>query len=149
MTTPRRRAVVTGASSGIGAACARHLASAGFHVIAAARRADRLAALAAEIDGTAVVCDVTDATQVAALAEGAGPRLDVLVNNAGAAFGLDRIVDADPGDWRGRYELNVIGTLRVTQALVPALIASGDGVVVTMGSTAGHGTYEGGGGYTA
>jgi NADP-dependent 3-hydroxy acid dehydrogenase YdfG len=149
MTTPRKRAVVTGASSGIGAACARQLAAAGFHVFAAARRADRLAALSDAIDGTAVVCDVTDADQVAQLAEVVGPRLEVLVNNAGAAYGLDRIIDADPQDWQAMYDLNVVGTLRVTQALLPALIASGDGIVVTMGSTAGHGTYEGGGGYTA
>ncbi len=149
MADSRPLAVVTGASSGIGAACARHLAEAGFQVLVAARRVDRLEALAAEIDGTAIACDVTDAGQVADLATAVGDALAVLVNNAGAAFGLDRIADAVPADWRAMYELNVIGTLRVTQALLPALIASGDGVIVNMGSTAGHGTYEGGGGYTA
>jgi NADP-dependent 3-hydroxy acid dehydrogenase YdfG len=149
MDAARRPAIVTGASSGIGAACARHLAAAGFHVIAAARRVDRIEALAAEIEGSAVVCDVTDDDQVRALADQVGDTLAVLVNNAGAALGLDRIVDADPDDWRAMYELNVIGTLRVTKALLPALIAGGDGVIVNMGSTAGHGTYEGGGGYTA
>jgi NADP-dependent 3-hydroxy acid dehydrogenase YdfG len=149
MTTTRRRALVTGASSGIGAACARHLAAAGFEVIASARRLDRLTALTHEIGGIPVRCDITEASDVADLVAAVGPTLHVLVNNAGAAFGLDRIVDADPADWQAMYELNVIGTLRVTQALIPALMASGDGVVVTMGSTAGHGTYEGGGGYTA
>jgi NADP-dependent 3-hydroxy acid dehydrogenase YdfG len=149
MDSARRLAVVTGASSGIGAACARHLAAANFHVVAAARRADRLESLAREIGGTAVVCDVSDADQVARLASRVGDSLSVLVNNAGAAFGLDPIADADPNQWRAMYEVNVLGTLLVTQALLPALIASGDGVVVNMGSTAGHTTYEGGGGYTA
>ena len=78
---------MTGASSGIGAATARHLAAAGFHVFCAARRADRIEALAAEIGGTAVACDVTDEDSVAALAAAVGDRLDVLVNNAGGAFG--------------------------------------------------------------
>lgn len=149
MADTRSRAVVTGASSGIGAASARRLATAGFHVICAARRVDRLQDLAREIDGTAVACDVTDADQVRRLADQVGERLAVLVNNAGAAFGLDPIAKADPEDWRAMYDLNVIGTLRVTQALLPALIASGDGLVINMGSTAGHGVYEGGGGYTA
>jgi NADP-dependent 3-hydroxy acid dehydrogenase YdfG len=149
MAETRRRAVVTGASSGIGAACARHLAAAGFHVICAARRIDRLQKLAGEIDATAVACDVTDADQVRRLADQVGDRLAVLVNNAGAALGLDPIAEADPADWLAMYELNVLGTLRVTQALLPALIGSGDGLVINMGSTAGHGVYEGGGGYTA
>jgi NADP-dependent 3-hydroxy acid dehydrogenase YdfG len=149
MDAPRRRAVVTGASSGIGEACARRLAAAGFEVFVAARRIDRLRKIAEAIDGVAVSCDVTDRADVRRLAEHVGEELAVLVNNAGAALGLDRIPDARPDDWRAMYELNVIGTLQVTQALLPALVASGDGVVVNMGSTAGHGTYEGGGGYTA
>ncbi len=89
-TSEPRLAVVTGASSGIGAATARHLAAAGFHVVCAARRTDRVEALAAEIGGTAVRCDVTSPTDVAALAEQVGDRLDVLVNNAGGAFGARR-----------------------------------------------------------
>jgi NADP-dependent 3-hydroxy acid dehydrogenase YdfG len=149
MADSRPRAVVTGSSSGIGAASARRLADAGFHVFCAARRVDRLQALASEIDGTAVGCDVTDNDQVSGLAEAVGGTLAVLVNNAGAALGLDHIIDAEPADWRTMYELNVLGTLRVTQALLPALVASGDAVIINMGSTAGHGTYEGGGGYTA
>ena len=149
MSDSRRVAVVTGASSGIGEASARHLAGAGFRVICAARRLDRLEALADATGGTAIACDVTDADQVRRLAELVGDRLPVLVNNAGAAFGLDPIAAADPEDWRAMFELNVLGTLRVTQALLPALISSGDGLVINMGSTAGHGVYEGGGGYTA
>ena len=142
-----RNAVVTGASSGIGAACARHLAAAGFHVVCAARRADRITAIADEIGGTAVVCDVRDLDQVRRLADHVGGSLNVLVNNAGGAFGFDTVAEADPEHWRAMYDLNVIGTLNVTKALLPALIASGDAVVVNMGSTAGHGAYEHGGGY--
>lgn len=145
----RRTAVVTGASSGIGAATARALAGAGFRVVCAARRADRVEALAAEIDGTAVACDVTDADQVAALAAAAGPVVHVLVNNAGGAFGSDPVERADAGQWRAMYEVNVIGLMQVTQALLPALRASGDGVIVNIGSTAGRIAYEGGAGYTA
>jgi len=147
MTT--RTAVVTGASSGIGAATARRLAAEGFHVYCAARREDRVAALAKEIDGTAVRCDVTSADDVTALSALVGERLDVLVNNAGGAFGADPVAAAKAEDWRAMYEVNVIGLMRVTQALLPALIASGAGVIVNVGSTAGRIAYEGGGGYTA
>jgi NADP-dependent 3-hydroxy acid dehydrogenase YdfG len=140
-------AVVTGASSGIGAASARRLAAAGYHVVAGARRKDRLDALVAEIGGTAIELDVTDADSVRAMAE-AVPRCNVLVNNAGGAKGLEPIAQANVADWQWMYEVNVIGTLRVTQALLPALEASGAGHVVVMSSTAGHIVYEGGGGYT-
>jgi NADP-dependent 3-hydroxy acid dehydrogenase YdfG len=145
----RRTALVTGASSGIGAATARTLAAHGFRVVCAARRADRVEALAAEIDGLAVTCDVTDRDSVAALAAAAGPEVHVLVNNAGGAFGSDPVASADPAEWRAMYDVNVLGTLQVTQALLPALRASGDAVIVNVGSTAGRVAYEGGGGYTA
>ncbi len=144
-----RTAVVTGASSGIGAATARALAEAGFHVWCAARRNGRIEPLAAEIGGSAVACDVTDPTSVAALAEAVGEPLHVLVNNAGGAFGADPVATADPEQWRAMYDVNVLGTLHVTQALLPALRASGDGLIVNVGSTAGRVAYEGGGGYTA
>jgi NADP-dependent 3-hydroxy acid dehydrogenase YdfG len=144
-----RTAVVTGASSGIGAATARALAAAGFHVLCAARRAERVEALAAEIGGTPVVCDVTDADSVAALAERVGDRLDVLVNNAGGAFGSAPVAEADTEQWRAMYDVNVIGLVQVTRALLPALLASGDGVICNVGSTAGRVAYQGGGGYTA
>jgi NADP-dependent 3-hydroxy acid dehydrogenase YdfG len=142
-------AVVTGASSGIGAATARRLASEGYHVFCAARRADRVESLAAEIGGTAVRCDVTDADQVAVLAGTVGGVLDVLVNNAGGAVGAEPVAEANAADWRAMYEVNVIGLLQVTQALLPALVASGAGVIVNVGSTAGRIAYEGGAGYTA
>lgn len=145
----RKTAVVTGASSGIGAATARRLAAEGYHVVCAARRTDRVRSLAEEIGGTAVSCDVTSTDDVAALARQVGPMLDVLVNNAGGAIGSDPVAEADPDDWRAMYEVNVIGLLNVTKALLPALIASGDGVLVNVGSTAGRIAYEGGAGYTA
>ena len=147
--TPRPVAVVTGASSGIGAATARLLAAEGFRVVCAARRAERVEALAREIDGVAVRCDVSDAQDVARLAQAAGDEVVVLVNNAGGALGLESVADADVAKWRRMYESNVIGTLQVTKALLPALEATGDGIVVNVGSIAGLVAYEGGGGYTA
>jgi NADP-dependent 3-hydroxy acid dehydrogenase YdfG len=144
-----RRAVVTGASSGIGAATARALAREGYAVVCAARRGDRIEALAAEIGGRAVTCDVTDPASVGALAETVDGPLHVLVNNAGGAIGSDPVESADPQHWRAMYDVNVIGVLQVTQALLPALRASGDGLIVNVGSTAGRIAYEGGGGYTA
>jgi NADP-dependent 3-hydroxy acid dehydrogenase YdfG len=144
-----RTAVVTGASSGIGAATARALAAAGFHVVCAARRQDRIEALATEIGGTAVGCDVTSPDAVQGLAATVGETLHVLVNNAGGALGSEPVETADPEQWRTMYDVNVLGLLHVTQALLPALRASGDGVIVNVGSTAGRAAYEGGGGYTA
>ncbi len=146
---PSRTAVVTGASSGIGAATARHLAAEGFHVICAARRVERIEALASEIGGTAIACDITSPDDVSALAARVGERLDVLVNNAGGAFGATPVSEASAEDWRAMYEVNVIGLVQVTKALLPALIASGAGVILNVGSTAGRVAYEGGGGYTA
>ena len=150
-------AIVTGASSGIGAATARRLAADGFHVLAAARRTDRLAGLVTEItsaggQATAVTCDVTSDESVAGLAEAAarapGP-VTLLVNNAGGARGLDPVESGSVDDWQWMYDVNVLGTLRVTQALLPALEASGSGTIVVVSSTAGLTVYEGGGGYTA
>ncbi|NBM19438.1 SDR family NAD(P)-dependent oxidoreductase [Streptomyces sp. GC420] len=151
MTT--RTAVVTGASSGIGAATARHLAAAGYHVVLTARRKERIEALAAELfaaghRATAHVLDVTDRPAVDSFAASLD-RCDVLVNNAGGALGADPVATGRPDDWRLMYEVNVIGTLNVTQALLPALTESGDGTVVVVSSTAGHATYEGGAGYVA
>jgi NADP-dependent 3-hydroxy acid dehydrogenase YdfG len=150
----KKIAVVTGASSGIGAATARRLATEGFHVVAAARRVDRLEQLVAEIgpDATAVACDITSDESVAALAttvSGLSAPVAVLVNNAGGARGMDPVETGEVTDWQWMYEVNVLGTLRVTKALLPALEASGAGTVVTVGSTAAFTVYEGGGGYTA
>lgn len=148
-TEETRTAVVTGASSGIGAATARHLAAAGYRVVLTARRKDRIEALAAELPGAvAHALDVTDRAAVDAFAASLD-RCDILVNNAGGALGADPVATADPADWRTMYEVNVLGVLHITQALLPALTASGDGTVVVVSSTAGHGTYEGGGGYVA
>jgi NADP-dependent 3-hydroxy acid dehydrogenase YdfG len=141
-------AVVTGASSGIGAASARRLAAEGFRVIAAARRADRLERLAKEIDAVPMQLDVTDEASVAALAQ-AVPECAVLVNNAGLALGLDPVADADVEQWRRMYEVNVLGTLRVTKALLPAMLRYGRGHVVNITSIAGLLVYEGGAGYAA
>jgi NADP-dependent 3-hydroxy acid dehydrogenase YdfG len=148
-----RVAVVTGASIGIGAATAIRLAGAGYHVVAAARRTDLVEAVAQRIrdeggQAEASQLDVTDRAAVDALA-GSLDRCDVLVSNAGGAIGADQIADASAADWRTMYEVNVLGTLNVTQALLPKLIASGDGTVVVMSSTAGFVAYEGGGGYVA
>jgi NADP-dependent 3-hydroxy acid dehydrogenase YdfG len=143
-----RVAVVTGASSGIGEATARTLAGLGFHVVAVARRAEPLKALADEIGGTAVVADVTDDAAVAELAAGVA-RVDVLVNNAGGAKGLEPVADADLDHWRWMWEVNVLGTLKVTRALLPKLIESGDGLIVTITSIAAFEIYDGGAGYTS
>ena len=149
----QRTAVVTGASSGIGAATAERLAREGYHVVLVARRLDRLEEVAARIaddGGSAQIShlDVTDRNQVDALA-GSLSRCDVLVANAGGAVGADQIADADADDWLTMYNSNVLGTFHTVQALLPDLIASGDGTVVIMGSTAGLTAYEGGGGYVA
>lgn len=141
-------AVVTGASSGIGEATARTLAGQGFHVVLGARRRDRLEKIAEDIDGTALELDVTDQDSVDAFAA-VLPRVDVLVNNAGGAKGLAPIVDTDLDDWRWMWETNVLGTLRVTKALLPKLIESGDGLVVTVTSTAAISIYDNGSGYTS
>ena len=146
-------AVVTGASSGIGAATAAQLADAGYHVVLAARRADRLeqaAARAREGGGSAQteLLDVTDTAAVTAFARTLD-RCDVLVNNAGGAIGMEDVADADPADWQTMFDVNVLGSLHLTKALLPLLIASGDGAIVMLTSTAGFITYEGGGGYAA
>lgn len=141
-------AVVTGASSGIGEATARTLAAQGFQVVAVARRRERITALAAEIGGAAVPADVTDGAAVEALAHGLD-RVDVLVNCAGGAKGLEPVAEADLDNWRWMWETNVFGMLRVTRALLPKLIDSGDGLIVTVTSIAALEVYDGGSGYTS
>ena len=142
-------AVVTGASSGIGAATARALAAVGYEVVLGARRLDRLEALAAELPGArALHLDVTDTSSVEAFCDQI-PSCRVLVNNAGGALGLDPIAKADEEKWRQMWESNVLGTLRMTRALLDKLIASGDGLVITVGSIAAFEPYPGGAGYNA
>ena len=141
-------AVVTGASSGIGAATAQALARAGYRLWLGARRLDRLREIGEPLGATALPLDVTDAQSVAAFVQQLPPVLHLLVNNAGGALGLDRIEDAGDDTWRTMWETNVLGTLRMTRALLPALRESGDGHIVNIGSIAGFETYAGGAGYT-
>ncbi|MGY1794813.1 SDR family oxidoreductase [Geodermatophilus sp. SYSU D00525] len=143
-----RTAVVTGASSGIGAATAARLAAEGFDVVVGARRLDRLTGLAERIGARALPLDVTDPASVEAFAA-ALPQVDVLVNNAGGAFDAAPVAEADLDSWARTYDVNVLGTVRLTKALLPALRASGAGDVLFVGSTAGLVSYEGGASYTA
>jgi len=147
----REIAVVTGASSGIGAATALLLAKNGFHVIAAARRMDRLETLAnADSNIEIVELDVTNQEQVDLLAAHLeGKPVSVLVNNAGGAFDSLDILNSDPDLWRKTYEVNVIGTVRMVKAITPIMQNFGRGHVVVISSTAGHRTYENGGSYVA
>ncbi|WP_039933400.1 SDR family oxidoreductase [Streptomyces viridochromogenes] len=141
-------AVVTGASSGIGAAVARRLAKEGYDVVLVARRGELLDRVAAETGGRAVVLDVTDAEAVRAFADTLD-ACDVLVNNAGGALGADTVAEGSPAHWQQMYSVNVLGTLHLTQALLPLLRQDGGGTVVNITSTAAHCTYESGGGYSA
>lgn len=149
--TSPARALVTGASSGIGRATVQHLVRAGYRVVATARRADRLATLAAETGCDTFVADLTDPDQVTALAEHvrAGGPLKSLVNVAGGGIGVDSVEDGRPEEWAQMYELNVLATLRVTQALLPHLRADGGGDILVVTSTAAIAPYPGGAGYTA
>ncbi|MFL6199787.1 MAG: SDR family NAD(P)-dependent oxidoreductase [Thermoanaerobaculia bacterium] len=145
-----KTAVITGASSGFGAATARALAAAGFQVFLGARRQDRLREVADSIGSSAtpLPLDVTDEESVGAFAGRLPESLHLLVNNAGGAVGVERIEAAVDDKWRWMWETNVLGTLRMTRALLPKLRASGDGHVINVGSIAGFETYAGGAGYT-
>jgi len=143
-----RTAVITGASSGIGAATARALAGEGYRTVLGARRLDRLDELAAEIGGEAIALDVADPDSVAAFAARV-ESCDVLVNNAGGALGLESVGEADEEKWRQMYEANVLGTMRMSRALLPRLVDSGDGHIVGVTSIAAFETYRGGAGYMA
>jgi NADP-dependent 3-hydroxy acid dehydrogenase YdfG len=145
------RAVVTGASSGIGRAVVIRLRAEGWDVVAVARREALLDDLAHRSGCQTFVADITSPDHVRALAEYATSlgEVNALVNNAGGAVGWDTVSESDPRAWTDQYELNVVGTVRVTQALLPALIRSGRGDVVVITSTAGHEPYENGAGYVA
>jgi NADP-dependent 3-hydroxy acid dehydrogenase YdfG len=148
MTQDRRVALVTGASSGIGAATVRALAAAGLETIAAARRVERCEELATEVRGRALRLDVADPESVAELADGVD-RVDVIVHSAGGALGLEPVGEADEGHWRQMWESNVAGVMRVTKALLPTLQRGIDPQIAIVGSVAGVEVYEGGAGYTA
>jgi NADP-dependent 3-hydroxy acid dehydrogenase YdfG len=145
--------VITGASSGIGAATARDLAGRGFDLVLGARRVDRLREVAAECEARGALAqvlplDVTDPASVQRFVAEVG-QADVLVDNAGGAKGMTPVAEADEEQWRWMYDANVLGVMRVTKALLPRLLASGDGHIVIVGSVAGVEPYPGGGGYTA
>lgn len=144
----QRVAVISGGSSGIGAATARRLAAEGFRVVIGARRLDRLHEVAEPIDARALPLDVTDTASVETFASHV-PVCHVLINNAGGALGLAPIAEADEEQWLWMYNANVLGTMRMTRAFLPKLVASGDGHVVNVSSLAGLEAYEGGAGYTA
>jgi NADP-dependent 3-hydroxy acid dehydrogenase YdfG len=148
MSANGRTALVTGASSGIGEATVRSLAAEGFEVVAAARRVERCEEVVREVGGRALHLDVGDPESAAQLTE-ALPDVSVIVNNAGGALGLEPVAEANEEYWRQMYETNVLGVMRVTKALLPALERSGDGHIVVIGSVAGVEIYPGGGGYTA
>jgi len=143
-----RVAVVTGGSSGIGAATVRRLRAEGFDVAAGARRLDRLREVAEPAGATALPLDVRDRASVEAFAAQI-PRCDVLVNNAGGALGLEPLAESDDEHWRQMWETNVLGLMFVTRALLPKLEASGNGHIVNIGSIAGFEVYPGGAGYTS
>jgi NADP-dependent 3-hydroxy acid dehydrogenase YdfG len=151
----KRRVVVTGASSGIGAATARLFHEHGWDVVAVARREDRLRALSAEIGADFFVADLTRQADVDALHDhlASGGPLHGLVNNAGGAFGLASVEDSDPDDWQRMFDINVLGTKRVISALLPLLRDgardAGSADIMTVTSIAGHVAYEGGSGYNA
>lgn len=145
----QRTAVVTGASSGIGKASALALAAAGFKVFLGARRIERIEKTARSCGGGALSLDVTQQESVDRFISKLPPVVDLLVNNAGGALGLDPIAQADDERWRTMFEVNVLGTVRMIRALLPRLLASGNGLVINVGSTSGFETYPGGAGYTA
>ena len=145
-----RRALVSGASSGIGRATVRVLVADGWDVVATARRSDRLETLAEETGCEVFTVDLTRDEDVAALAEFAGSAgLDAVVNVAGGALGVDRIDEADTERWKRMFDINVMATLKLTSACLPLLRRNGGGSLVFVTSTAAHGTYPGGGGYAA
>ena len=147
----REYAVITGASSGIGAATARLLVDNGYHVIAAARRIDRLNEVAksnSEIEAFSL--DVTDQASVDALAKHlSGKPVAVVINCAGGAFDFDPVTESDPEIWKKTFDINVVGSVRMVKALTPLMISHGRGHIVLISSTAGHRAYENGGSYVA
>jgi len=147
----KKVAVVTGASSGIGAATSLLLANNGYRVLAAARRIDRLQELASRHENIeAHVLDVTDQSSVNSFMQAiAGIEIDVLVNNAGGAFDSSSVLDSDPEIWKKSFDVNVVGALRITKAIAPSMIKANKGHIVVLTSTAGHVAYENGGSYVA
>jgi NADP-dependent 3-hydroxy acid dehydrogenase YdfG len=151
LSTQKKVAVVTGASSGIGAATSLLLANNGFRVLAIARRVDRLQELASRHENIEThVVDVTDQASVDDFMQAiAGIDIDVLVNNAGGAFDSSSVLDSDPEIWKKSFDVNVVGALRITKAIAPSMVKANKGHIVVLTSTAGHVAYENGGSYVA
>jgi NADP-dependent 3-hydroxy acid dehydrogenase YdfG len=152
MPSPERVAVVTGASSGIGEATARGLAAAGFKVVLGARRQDRLGALAKELGGRGLPLDVRDPGSIQAFVDAITAeygQVEILVNNAGLAAGLQPLAEGSDDDWVQMMETNVLGVLRMTKAMLPLLRRAPRAHIVNLGSVAGFEVYPGGVGYTA
>jgi len=151
MSTKSKIAVVTGASSGIGAATALLLANSGYRVIAGARRIDRLNALATQSQDIEICqLDVTDQSSVDEFVKHLNGRdVDVLINNAGGAFDSASVLDSDPEIWKKSFDVNVVGSVRMTKAIAPVMIKAGKGHIVVMSSTAAQVAYENGGSYVA
>ena len=153
----KKIAFITGASSGIGEACARRFAVGGYDLILTARRADRLEALRTrlEAEGTRVKClvfDVRDADAATRAVESLEPewqKIDVLINNAGLALGLDREYEGDPEDWNTMIDTNIKGLLTMTRLIVPGMVARDEGHVINVGSVAGDAAYAKGNVYCA
>lgn len=153
----KKIAFITGASSGIGEACARRFSAGGYDLILTARRADRLEALRArlEAEGTRVKClvfDVRDADAATRAVESLEPewqKIDVLINNAGLALGLDREYEGDPEDWNTMIDTNIKGLLTMTRLIVPGMVARDEGHVINVGSVAGDAAYAKGNVYCA
>jgi NADP-dependent 3-hydroxy acid dehydrogenase YdfG len=151
MSSKSKLAVVTGASSGIGAATALLLAENGYQVIAGARRLDRLQELASKNSAIEISqLDVTDQVNIDAFVKQInGREVDVLINNAGGAFDSASVLDSDPEIWKKSFDVNVVGSVRMTKSIAPAMIKAGKGHIVVMSSTAAHVAYENGGSYVA
>jgi NADP-dependent 3-hydroxy acid dehydrogenase YdfG len=141
-------AVVTGASSGIGKATVQRLRQSGWDVVAVARREPQLAALASETGCQTAVLDVTDLVAVESFADQL-PACDALINVAGGAFDADSVSTGSPESWLSAFRVNVMGTLAVTQALLPKLHHSDSATIVNVTSTAAYVNYENGGSYSA
>lgn len=153
----KRIALITGASSGIGEACARKFAEGGYSLILTARRAEKLAGLKAELEaeGTKVktlTFDVRDAEAAETAVDSLEPewrKIDVLINNAGLALGLDKEYEGDPDDWNAMIDTNIKGLLTMTRLIVPGMVERNEGHVINIGSVAGDAAYAKGNVYCA
>lgn len=153
----KRIALITGASSGIGEACARKFAEGGYDLILTARRAEKLAELGAELEaeGTKVktlTFDVRDAEAAETAVDSLEPewrKINVLINNAGLALGLDKEYEGDPDDWNTMIDTNIKGLLTMTRLIVPGMVERNEGHVINIGSVAGDAAYAKGNVYCA